>query len=244
MQTSVLVIAECGVNFQGDEEHAYRLIDAAIAAKADVCKFQLYKPELLTTREEPEKYLMLKSLLLERDAYVRLYQYCAAHHIGFACTAFDADSLQFLLGNTKMEFVKISSGQWQNKHLLNAAKNSGLRIIQSMKEGALRFFDGDERYYGKNNAWHWAHIHVVPQYPTPPEKAKLRELENIWCRGISDHSGDIFIPLAAVALGAQIIESHITLNKSQSGPDHKASLEPHQFAEMVRGIRCIEKALQ
>jgi N,N'-diacetyllegionaminate synthase len=234
MQERVLIVAEAGVNHRGSEMIAIKLIDSALLAKADVVKFQLYKPELLTTREEPEKYLMLKSLLLEHEVYVRLYQYCVAHHIGFACTAFDADSLQFLLDNTKMEFVKISSGQWQNKELLKLAASCGLPVIQSVAHHSHMCSLPHDN---------WRYLHAVPQYPTLPENAKLSAVKNLWCSGLSDHSGDIYTPIAAVALGAQIIESHITYSKFEVGPDHKASLEPHQFSEMVRGIRAIEKAL-
>lgn len=227
-----LVIAECGVNHNGSEEEAYKLIDAAVYARADVAKFQIYKPELLT--DDIGKLEMLQSLLLTREAYVRLWQYCKDAGIGFACTAFDADSLRFLLDSTNMEFVKISSGQGANEALIEVAENAGMMVIQSIPPPRrnLRF------NYG------WRYLHVVPLYPTTPEEANLQILQCSWCSGLSDHSGDIFMPLAAVALGAQIIECHITLNKNADGPDHKASLDPIQFKEMVRGIRAIEQGLK
>ena len=229
---SVLIIAECGVNHNGSEEVAYRLIDAAIAAKADVAKFQLYRPALLAPAGEKRE--MLERLLLPKEAYIRLAAYCKNNGIGFACTAFDADSLQWLLTYTKMEFVKISSGQWENEELLNAAHDSDLMVIQSVDS---------RKFHYKPVVENWHLLHVVPLYPTPPQEANLAILKRSWCSGLSDHSGDIYMPLAAVGLGAEIIECHITLDKNQDGPDHKASLEPHQFIELVRGIRAIEKGL-
>lgn len=219
-----LIIAECGVNFQGDEQHAYKLIDAAIDAGADVAKFQLFKPE---GPREPYKWLCLPL-----DAYPRLSAYCKAMGVKFACTAFDAESLWWLLKNTDMAFVKISSGERDNTRLLQVADESGLPVIQSVKSWNMAI-DREKRG--------WNYLHVVALYPTPPEHADIRAVEQR--DGLSDHSGDIFMPLAAVALGAQIIECHITLDKEQDGPDHKASLTPEQFKEMVRGIRAIEKGL-
>lgn len=219
---SVLVIAECGVNHNGSEETAYKLIDAAVAVKANVAKFQLFRPE-----GDREQY---KWLCLPLDAYPRLSNYCKGRGIKFACTAFDSESLNWLLKNTDMAFVKISSGEYANEALLKIADESGLRVIQSC-------------FYG--GAYNNTHdlLHVVPTYPTPANMANLKRVKEEWCSGLSDHSGDIFMSLAAVALGAQIIECHLTLDKHQDGPDHTSSLNPEQFKQMVRGIRCIEKAM-
>lgn len=232
---SVLVIAECGINHNGSESEAYKLIDAAVEAGADVAKFQKYDPILLTA--DIEKRIMLRELLLEDAAYIRLWEYCKKKGIGFACTAFDAENLTWLIEHTCMEFVKISSGQRNNKELLQRAEDSNLPVIQSLpiiEDKPLRV-----KAYTD-----WKYLHVIPQYPTAPEDAKLWRVGEWWCSGLSDHSGDIFMPLAAVGLDAQIVECHITLDKNQLGPDHKASLEPHQFNEMVRGIRAIEKGLK
>ncbi len=227
-----LIIAECGVNHNGDEATAYKLIDAAVEAGADVAKFQLFKPE--GAREQYAR------LCLPLEAYPRLDVYCKKMGIKFACTAFDAESLRWLLANTEMAFVKISSGEHENEELLMAADRSGLPVIQSTRKGTST--------WGRKS-----HLFVVSEYPTPPEHADLKyfkdmvyalqgrdDLDDV---GLSDHSGDIFMPLAAVALGAKIIESHITLDKNQDGPDHTSSLTPEQFNEMVRGIRIIERGL-
>ena len=223
----VTIIAECGVNHNGDEQTAYKLIDAAIDAGADVAKFQLFKPE-----GPREQY---KHLCLPLDAYPRLSAYCCARGIKFACTAFDAESLEWLIANTDMALIKISSGEFSNKKLIDIAEEQtdcGMLVIQSIPPNKGEFVRAG-----------FCYLHVVPVYPTLPENADLRRVTDSWCDGLSDHSGDIFMPLAAVALGAQIIECHITLDKNQDGPDHKASLDPVQFKEMVRGIRAIEKGL-
>lgn len=240
----VMVIAECGVNHNGDEATAYKLIDAAVEAGADVCKFQLFKPE---GNREPYKWLCLPL-----DAYPRINSYCKERGIGFACTAFDAESLGWLLKNTDMAFVKISSGQdiatldkpiAGGKFYVNdfswKADFSNLVVIQSL---ALENRAPKNRVI-RERLHHWQYLHVIPEYPTIPEHAHLKCMVDDRLDGLSDHSGDIFMPLAAVALGAKIIECHITLDKNQEGPDHKSSLTPQQFKEMVRGIHAIEKGL-
>ena len=221
---SVLIIAEIGINHNGSEEEAYKLIDAAIESGADVAKFQLFDPEIYGGR--------IRHLALSREQIKRMAEYCYGK-IEFACTAFDADNLRWLLANTEMRFIKISSGKGDDLELIDVAENAGMQVIQSIKnpQNNLRFCQG------------WRYLHVVPEYPTLPENAKLEIVKKDWCSGLSDHSGDIFMPLAAVALGAKIIECHFTMSKDQEGFDHKASLEPHQFKEMVRGIRAIEKGI-
>jgi N,N'-diacetyllegionaminate synthase len=216
-----LIIAEIGINHNGDVETAYKLIDAAVEAGADVAKFQLFKPELQGEH--------LRSVAFTRQQILRMQSYCRNRGIKFACTAFDVDSLEWLLKNTKMAFVKIGSGQDDKPGIYRKAMASGKPVIQSVKEGV-------KGWYGVSK------LHVVPEYPTPPEHANINRVRLL--DGLSDHSGDIFMPLAAVALGAKIIEVHVTLSKNQDGYDHKASLTPDQFKEMVCGIRAIEKGLQ
>ena len=224
--SGVLIIAEIGINHNGVLAIAHTLIDEAIMAGADVAKFQLFKPELQGEH--------LRSVALSREQIKDCEIYCKQKGIKFACTAFDADSLDWLLKNTDMAFVKIGSGQWRNQALLDMADNSGLEVIQSVIAGTI--FDQKPPLIERK------FLHVVPKYPTPPEYADIHRLGAF--DGLSDHSGDIFMSLGAVALGAKIIECHITLDKNQEGYDHKASLEPHQFKELVRGIRAIEKGLQ
>lgn len=222
---STLVIAEIGINHNGSESTAYQLIDAAIYAGADIAKFQLFKPELQGEH--------LRSVAFTRPQIKLMELYCRHRTIKFACTAFDADSLDWLLKNTDMAFVKISSGQWDNGQLLATAEISKLKVIQSITP--------DTEYDWRHG---WSYLHVIAEYPTKPEHAELEFMVDRGLSGLSDHSGDIFMPLAAVALGAKIIECHITMSKEQEGYDHKASLTPAQFKEMVRGIRAIEEGLQ
>jgi N,N'-diacetyllegionaminate synthase len=219
----VLVIAEIGVNHNGDYDTCIALVDAAIACGADVAKFQLFNPKLVDSS--------IGWLALDHSEIRALDNYCRGK-IKFACTAFDVESLKWLLANTDMHFVKISSGKWNDDKMLKIAYNSRKMVIQSISQG-----NADRL----NTRWHY--LHVVPEYPTPPNRANLKRVTNKWCSGFSDHSGDIFMPLAAVAMGAEIIECHITMDKGQDGPDHLASLEPHKFKEMVRGIRAIEQGL-
>jgi N,N'-diacetyllegionaminate synthase len=220
---SVLVIAEIGVNHGGSEAEAYKLIDAAVEAGADVAKFQYFQP--VGGREQ------YKHLCLPEKAYKRINKYCKSKGIKFACTAFDQETLKWLLKNTQMAFVKISSGERLNEDLLQVADKAGIPVVQSIPHGDFKYNDRKK-------------LHVVPLYPTPASYANLMRVNEMHCSGLSDHSGDIFMPLAAVAMGAKYIECHITLDKEQDGPDHKASLDPAQFKEMVRGIRIIEKGLQ
>jgi N,N'-diacetyllegionaminate synthase len=224
---SVLIVAEIGINHNGSESTAKWLIDAAIEAGADVAKFQLFKPELQGEH--------LRSVAFSREQILRMESYCTSMGIKFACTAFDADSLKWLLANTKMAFVKIGSGQARDKDIIYAAIRSQKPIIQSVKAGEMGKYRGNPD---------WSHLHVVDKYPTPSMMANLNRMVQLEYNGLSDHSGDIFMPLAAVALGAKIIECHITLDKNQEGYDHKSSLTPGQFKKMVRGIRAIEKGLQ
>lgn len=223
---SVLIISDVGINHGGDENRAYNLVDAAIKAGVDVVKFQLFGKEYADGKYE--------HLRFSHEQVKRMEGYCKANGVGFACTAFSADELRWLLENTCMEFVKIGSGQHSDIELLTTAQHGGLPVIQSCT-------------YGMSGLGGAKYLHVVPLYPTSPEKANLgffaNDIKTGHRHGLSCHSGDIFMPQAAVALGAKIIECHITQDKNQEGYDHKASLDPQQFAELVRGIRAIEKGL-
>jgi N,N'-diacetyllegionaminate synthase len=227
---SVLIIGEIGVNHGGNYYTAFDMIGDAKHVGVDVVKFQMYDAAKLA--KDSATYEMLCRLSLPRAAHKELAQECKRQNIGYACTGFDADSLDWLLDNTDMDFVKIPSGQAGNLDLLKMAEISGKMVIQSIKEDTSLF-----KFNGEN----WKYLWVVPEYPTPPEHAQLREVSSY--DGISDHSGEIFVPLAAVALGAKIVECHFTMDKDLEGPDHKASLTPTQFTDLVRGIRIIEKAM-
>lgn len=254
-----LVIAEIGVNHCGDIELAHKLIDAAYMAGADAVKFQTFTPELL---EPPgERRDMLKALQLGRIAHNALKRYCG-DRIEFMSTPFDVASLRFLATKLNVKRLKISSGHVRDRALLEAARHSNLPIILStgMADtndiadaidalGFARPWDREQPMMTPGLAKRGLTIlHCTSAYPTPIEDVNLAVLPNMAAKfgcpvGLSDHSLSTVIPAAAVALGASVIEKHITLNRSMKGPDHAASLEPHDFKRMVIGIREVEKAM-
>lgn len=221
-----LIISEIGINHNGSLETALRLVDLAKKSGADVAKFQTFNCELFTDwRKDGLKHLELKP-----DDFVTLYQYCKSIGIGFASTAFDIDSLRFLLDNTKMEFIKIASG------MPVEVLGSELPVLISTGKGTPVFSL-------KNPV---TMLHCVSEYPCPVEHArldKIDELQNFgYGVGLSDHSANPLIPALAVARGASVIEVHITLDRSQEGFDHKASLDPEGFGQMVKNVRMAEMA--
>lgn len=212
-----LIIAEAGINHQRSFDMALRLVDAAQEAGADIVKFQLERPSDYTLTFEETK---------------AVYQYCESVGMPFSCTAFDVPSFEFLLAETRLRFAKIASCDARNEALIGAVEKSGLPIIQSLKYGDETYSNGAPRLL----------LHVVAEYPTAPERARLSALK--YRNGLSDHSVGMGIPIAAVALGAHIIEKHLTLDRSLPGPDHACSLSPGEFAQMVRAIRDVELALK
>lgn len=239
---SVLCIAEAGVNHGGDEAEAYKLIDAAIDAKADAVKFQLYRPDLLA--EAGEKREMLEKLLLPREAYIRLNAYCSGRGIRFSCTAFDEDSLKFLLENTEMPFIKIASPSVSHGRLLDvAAKAKKPILISTGMSHFPQLWETEKKLRGCDITW----LFCVSKYPCPLEDISMRKFLHLKALqrplGISDHSANIAVPITAVALGAKVVECHLTLDRTQPGPDHKASLTPQEFKQMVSVIRDMEKIL-
>lgn len=208
------------MNHNRSVEIAYALVNVAKASGADAVKFQLESPtEYCLTFEETRQ----------------IYKYCRDIGMPFACTAFDVKSLNFLLEETQMAFIKIASCDSDNIALLNTAEVTNLRIIQSVREGSLCYAPPGFR---KREI-----LHVVSEYPTPLAHANLMRVANRGIDGLSDHSGNPLIPAIAVALGAKIIECHLTLDKEMPGPDHKASLNPLEFGQMIRNVCDTELAL-
>lgn len=228
-QRKTLIIAEGGVNHNRKLETAIELADAAKVAGADVFKLQLEKPtEYCLTYEET----------------LRVYKHCVNIGILFACTAFDGDSLRYLLDNCKMPFIKIASHKWGGNEVISLAHNSDLPLIVSSRDWHDLF-----RAH-VNIPGYWKDItvlHCVGEYPTPIEHANLRRIKELqrlgYIVGLSDHSGDMHIPPLAIAMGATVIECHLTLDQMQDGPDHLSSLEPNQFEQMVKNVELVEKAL-
>lgn len=256
----VTVIAEAGVNHNGDLELAKRLAKAAKDSGADIVKFQTAKLEALVTKTAPmaeyqkqntmrdEAQLeMLKKLLLSYDEFVELADYCKEIDIRFLSTPFDLDSIDFLAG-IGSNLWKIPSGEITNYPYL--VKIAGLHqpIILSTGMSTLEEVEDAVELLQSHGADKLILLHCTSQYPAPIEDVNLRAMLALRDRfhmdvGYSDHTTGIEVPMAAVALGASVIEKHFTLDRNLEGPDHKASLKPHELRAMVEGIRKIERSL-
>jgi N,N'-diacetyllegionaminate synthase len=225
------VICEIGVNHDGSFNQAIEMIDVAKECGADTVKFQLFDSEKL---RRPQ----LKPLELRLRDIQRLMDHCKDVDIEFLCTPFDVESL-WALFDLGVKRLKISSGCLKNVPMLKAAVETGLPVILSTgmsTEGQM--------WEAYNFLGHPTILQCTSAYPTPFEDVNLKVLERLFQPyGLSDHTQGIYIPMAAVAMGASVIEKHFTLDSTAKGPDHASSLEPPDFEEMVKGIRQIEKAL-
>lgn len=257
---SVYIIAEAGVNHNGSIDIAKKLVKAAKQAGADCVKFQTYITENLVTttakkadyqihntQNEDTQYSMLKKLELSFDEFRELKRYCGEMNIDFISTPFDLDSIDFL-ESLEMKFWKIPSGEITNFPYLKKIANTKLPVILSTGMSSIEEVSSAVDVLKKNGCPDISILHCTTEYPTPVEECNLnavRTLKEVYGVrvGYSDHTDSILIPAAAVAVGAEIIEKHFTLDKSMEGPDHKASLGPKQLKEMVRNIRVIECAL-
>lgn len=261
--TKVLIIAEAGVNHNGDLQTAFQLIDAAVEAKVDWVKFQTFKAENLvstdakkanyqienTNDKEETQFGMLKKLELSSSQHEELIHYCKQKNIQFFSTAFDLDSLKYL-AEIGLETVKIPSGEITNLPYLRLAAQLFQRVILSTGMSTMSEIEAAVQVFielgiQKDNI---TVLHCNTEYPTPIEDVNLKAMLDIQTNlgvsiGYSDHTLGIEVPIAAVALGAKVIEKHFTLDRSMPGPDHAASLEPNELKEMVSAIRNIEKAL-
>ena len=259
--TRTLIIAEAGVNHNGEIELAKKLIDAAVEAGADVVKFQTFTAKSLVTSDARKanyqindiqnetQYEMLSRLELSLNAHKELFEYCANSGIEFFSTAFDIESLMFLeeLGTKR---IKIPSGEITNyPYLIKAASfnkpiilSTGMSSISEI-EAALGTLEK-----GGSKRDQITVLHCTSSYPAPMRDINLSAMLTIKNHlnvnvGYSDHSAGIEIPIAAVVMGARIIEKHFTLDRKLPGPDHKASLEPNELREMIKSIRNIEIAI-
>ena len=259
----VIIIAEAGVNHNGDLNKALDLIDCAALAGADYVKFQTFKAEKLvnqaakkaeyqinnTKGESDSQMEMLKNLELKDDWYPILVERCSQKGIKFLSTGFDTDSIDFL-ENFEIPFYKIPSGELTNKPYLKHIATKGKELIISTGMATLKEVnDALEVILGSGlEKERITVLHCNTEYPTPMEDVNLLAMNHIARElgvkvGYSDHTLGIEVPIAAVALGACVIEKHFTLNRNLPGPDHAASLEPDELKAMVMGIRNIEKAL-
>jgi N,N'-diacetyllegionaminate synthase len=258
----VFIIAEAGVNHNGDIATAKKMIDAAVKAGADAIKFQTFIPEKIvsrsapkaeyqkkTTHKEESQLAMLKKLVLDADAHRKLLAYCSKKGIQFLSTPFDLQSID-LLNNLGLEVFKIPSGEITNLPYLKKIGSLKKKIIMSTGMADMKEIDKAmkiliEAGTAKKNI---TLLHCNTEYPTPMEDVNLRAMITIKNAfivkvGYSDHTLGIEISVAAVALGAEVIEKHFTLDRRMDGPDHKASLEPKELEAMVTAIRSVENAL-
>lgn len=234
-----MIIAEAGINHNGDMSLALRLINAAVEAGADSVKFQLYKSEKIAP--PGEKRDMLRQFQFHVEQMATLKRYCDDFGIEFMCTPFDVESVDELEPLVKR--YKIGSGQANDIMFLDHVASKEKPIILST--GMSEF--PDIRHVLGALDMPVTLLHCVSIYPTPPEKANLQRMIQMQKSfslpiGYSDHTEGIDIALAAVALGAVMVEKHLTLDKSMPGPDHKASITPDELKALVHGARRIKSA--
>ncbi len=256
----VLIIAEAGVNHNGSLYNAKKLVDAAKAAGVDIVKFQTFDVDSMTSKnadmaeyqkENIGKVKSQKEMLLEltlsKDEFRSLSEYCIEQNIKFLSTPFDIDSIYFL-NELGCDIWKIPSGEITNYPYLVEIAKTGKPIILSTGMCELAEVEAALNLLKENGAGEVSLLHCTTEYPTPYEDVNLKAMQTLKDKfglmvGYSDHTKGIEVPIAAVAMGATIIEKHFTLDKNMEGPDHKASLEPDELKAMVDSIRNIEKAL-
>lgn len=254
------IIAEAGVNHNGSVDLAKELIDVAKDAGADAVKFQTFKAEDLvtekaekadyqrhTTAPDESQYQMLKNLELSHQDFRTLSQYARKKEIVFLSTPFDQASVD-LLDGTGMAAFKIPSGEITNIPLLRYVARKKKPILLSTGMSTLGEVEEAVNCLQNQGNSEIVLFHCLTQYPAPIEDANLQAMQTLHCSfklpvGFSDHTPGIVASIAAVALGACIIEKHFTLDKAMPGPDHSASLEPHELKAMVDGIRDVERAM-
>ena len=254
------IIAEAGVNHNGDLEMAKRLVDTAGWAGADAVKFQTFIAERVmmsdapkaeyqkrTTELEESQLEMVKRLELSFDAFRELSAYCDEKGITFMSTPFDDESADFL-DELGVPVFKVPSGEVVNHPLLRHVALKGKPIIMSTGMCNLSEVDEAVQVILQARNSQLALLHCVSNYPADPADANLRAMQTMSAAfqvpvGYSDHTPGTQVALAAVALGACVIEKHFTLDRGLPGPDHQASLEPDELVDLVRGIRVVERAL-
>ena len=256
----VYIIAEAGVNHNGRLDLALKLCDAAKAAGADAVKFQTWKTELIITRDtemagyqkenlgmEESQFDMLKKLELSFEDFRTVKDYCDRIGIQFLSTA-DEPQAQDFLCSLGIPCIKLGSGDIDNIPFLRYCAGKGLPVILST--GMSRMEDVRKAYdtLRKAGAGDVTVLHCTTNYPCPMEEVNLNAMlsirDELGCKvGYSDHTMGIEVPVAAVALGAEVIEKHFTLSRAMEGPDHRASLEPDELSAMVKAIRNIESAM-
>ena len=258
----VIIIAEAGVNHNGDVNIAIELVDEAAKSGADYVKFQTFKAENLVTEYAKKakyqqqngesgqtQYQMLKELELNEQSYQLIIKRCKQKNIGFLSSAFDLYSIEYL-SKFKLPFIKIPSGEITNLPYLRKVASLNSKIFLSTGLSNMNEIENALSILIKSGAkkTEITVLHCNSEYPTPFEDVNLNAMKTIGEKfnvnvGYSDHTIGTCVPIAAVALGASVIEKHFTLDKNLVGPDHSASLEPKEFRSMVESIRSIEVAM-
>lgn len=259
----VIIIAEAGVNHNGSIEMAKKLIDAARDCGVDYVKFQTTKgPEAITSKfaqmadyqkknlnQDESQLEMLRRILLRMEDFEKLNTYCGKQGVKFLSTPFDLESIDFLAG-LNMDYMKIPSGEITNLPYLRKIAKLNIPVIMSSGMCTLGDIEAAMNVLTMNglDESEISLLHCNTEYPTPFEDVNLRAMLTLkQCFGVrvgySDHTKGIEVPIAAVAMGAEIIEKHFTLDRTLPGPDHVASLEPSELKTMTAAIRNIEKAI-
>lgn len=253
------IIAEAGVNHNGDIEIAKKMIDVASEAGVDCIKFQTFKADKLVVKNAPtaeyqmqstgtnSQFDMLKKLELSFDSFRSLKEYALDRGVDFCSTAFDNESIEFLY-DLGLKFWKIPSGELTNVPYIEKIAKYNMPIIMSTGMAEISEIDYIVNLIRKYNDNELIILHCNTDYPTPFQDVNLSAMDVLKERyavkvGYSDHTKGIEVPIAATALGAKVIEKHFTLDRNMEGPDHKASLEPNELKKMVESIRNIEKAI-
>lgn len=255
-----LIIAEAGVNHNGNFELAKQLVDKAVEGGADIVKFQTCKAEnvisryadkaeyqKVTTGEADSQLEMVRKLMLTYEEYGKLKEYCDEKGIEFLSTAFDLPSVDYL-HSIGMRRWKIPSGEITNLPLLIKIAKLGEPIIMSTGMSELSEVADAIKVLKENGAGEITILHCTTEYPAPYEDVNLKAIDTMKETfglpvGYSDHTKGLEIPVAAVARGACVIEKHFTLDRNMEGPDHKASIEPDELKQMVDMIRHVEVAI-
>ena len=283
--TTTFIIAEAGVNHNGELTKAFQLIDIAVTAGADAIKFQTYRAKNLVTQdaakakyqkketnEDESQFDMLKKVELSYPDHFELLNYCNQKNIKFMSSAFDQESLSFLVNELKLDLLKIPSGEITNGPFLldhartgcNVILSTGMSNLQEIQDAlsilAFGYFSDleptrklleatyDSRKGKKILKEKVTLMHCTSQYPAPSKDINLSAITTMQKKfnlrvGFSDHSEGTIIPTNAVTLGASVIEKHFTIDKLLPGPDHKASLNPEELKNMITNIRITEKSL-
>lgn len=257
-----IIIAEAGVNHNGSIEMARKMVEAARECGVDYIKFQTFKAEKIANKfalqadyqkrnlhEDSSQVEMLRKLELADKDFVLLKTYCDSRDVRFMSTPFDLESIDFLAG-LGMDYMKVPSGEITNLPYLRKIASKGIPVIMSTGMCGLGEIEDalDILYKGGISTDDITLLHCNTEYPTPMADVNLRAMETLRSAfgtkvGYSDHTRGIEVPVAAVAMGASVIEKHFTLDKSLPGPDHVASLEPSELRAMVDAIRNIELAV-